>query len=380
MEQQSSHRLEQRIAAVHRAWVAASAAAGIDEESNENLRKNLIAAASVVALLNVVAWAGALGLRTLDAATLGMAILAYFLGLRHAFDADHIASIDNVTRKLRQDGQRPAAVGLFFSLGHSTVVVLLSLGVVLFARAASSRMADVTRFGNTFGVMISAAFLTLIGLVNLYIFVKLWQMLARHRRGDSSVASDAQINDLLEQRGLLARIFRWIYRHIDRSWHMYPVGFLFGLGFDTATEIAIIGISAAMARRGGLPLWGVMVFPLLFTAGMTLMDTADGLAMLKIYDWAMMDHMRKLLFNTAITGLGVLVALVIGTIEWLQLLWIEEGWHGGFGAILQALDFSAVGGIVVVLMILVWLAAWFYYRRIQKVPTPAPGEAGEELP
>jgi len=123
-----------------------------------------------------------------------------------------------------------------------------------------------------------------------------------------------------------------------------------------------------------LPLWGVMVFPLLFTAGMTLMDTADGLAMLKIYDWAMIDRMRKLLFNTAITGLGVLVALVVGTIEWLQLLWLEEGWHGGFGAILQTLDFSAIGGIVVALMILVWLVAWAYYRRIQKIPAPGSGE------
>jgi high-affinity nickel-transport protein len=343
-------------------------------ETGNGLRKNLIVAVSVVGVLNVAAWAGALGLRTLDAATLGMAILAYFLGLRHAFDADHIAAIDNVTRKLRQDGHRPAAVGLFFSLGHSTVVVLLSLGVVLFARAASSRMGDLERFGNSFGVTISAAFLTLIGLVNLYIFVRLWQLLTRARRGDATAGDDAQIKDLLEQRGMLARVFRWIYRHIDRSWHMYPVGFLFGLGFDTATEVAILGISATMARRGGLPLWGVMVFPLLFTAGMTLMDTADGLAMLKIYDWAMIDRMRKLLFNTAITGLGVLVALVVGTIEWLQLLWLEEGWHGGFGAVLQTLDFSAIGGIVVALMILVWLVAWAYYRRIQKIPAPGSGE------
>jgi high-affinity nickel-transport protein len=338
------------------------------------LRKNLIIAVSVVAVLNVAAWAGALGLHTLDAATLGMAILAYFLGLRHAFDADHIAAIDNVTRKLRQDGHRPAAVGLFFSLGHSTVVVLLSLGVVLFARAASTRMGTLEHFGNSFGVTISAAFLTLIGLVNLFIFIRLWQLLTRYQRGDSGAGDDAQMDDLLQQRGMLARVFRWVYRRIDRSWHMYPIGLLFGLGFDTATEIAILGISAAMARRGGLPLWGVMIFPLLFTAGMTLMDTADGLAMLKIYDWAMIDRMRKLLFNTAITGLGVLIALVVGTIEWLQLLWLEEGWHGGFGAVLQSLDFSALGGIVVALMVLVWLVAWVYYRRIQKVPAPGPNE------
>jgi high-affinity nickel-transport protein len=338
------------------------------------LRRNLIAAVSVVAVLNVAAWTGALGLHSLDAATLGMAVLAYFLGLRHAFDADHIAAIDNVTRKLRQDGRRPAAVGLFFSLGHSTVVVLLSLGVVLFARAASIHMDQLERFGSSFGITISAAFLTLIGLVNLYIFVRLWQLLTRYQRGDTSAGDDARMDDLLQQRGLLARLFRWVYRHIDSSWHMYPIGFLFGLGFDTATEIAIIGISAAMARRGGLPLWGVMVFPLLFTAGMTLMDTADGLAMLRIYDWAMIDRMRKLLFNTAITGLGVLIALVVGTIEWLQLLWLEEGWRGSFGALLQSLNFSALGTIVVVLMVLVWFVAWAYYRRIQKIPTPGPGE------
>jgi len=337
------------------------------------LRKNLYIAVSVVGVLNVAAWAAALGLGELDAATLGMAALAYFLGLRHAFDADHIASIDNVTRKLRQDGQRPAAVGLFFSLGHSTVVVMLSLGVVIFARAASGRIGDLERFGNSFGVTISAAFLTLIGMVNLYIFIRLWQMLARHRRGEGGGAREGEIQDLLEQRGLLAGAFRWIYRHIHRSWQMYPVGLLFGLGFDTATEVAILGISATMAR-GSLPLWGVMVFPLLFTAGMTLMDTADGLAMLKIYDWAMIDQVRKLLFNTAITGLGVLVALVVGTIEWLQLLWLKEGWQGGFGVILQRLDFSALGGIVAALMVLVWLVAWIYYRRISKGPTAGPEE------
>ena len=336
------------------------------------MRKNLIAALTVVGVLNVAAWAGAIALHTLDAATLGMAVLAYFLGVRHAFDADHIAAIDNVTRKLRQDGARPAGVGLFFSLGHSTVVVLLSLAMVVLARSASSRMAALEHFGNTFGVTISATFLTLIGLVNLYIFVRLWQLAARCQRGDSPEEEDIRANDLLEQRGMMARGFRWIYRRIHASWHMYPIGVLFGLGFDTATEIAILGISATMARRGGLPLWGVMVFPLLFTAGMTLMDTADGVAMMRIYDWAMLDRMRKLLFNTAITGLGVVVALAVAMIEWVQLLWLEEGWHGSLGSVLQTLNSSAVGGVVVALMAVVWFAAWIYYRRAQKLPA-APG-------
>ncbi len=337
------------------------------------MRKNLTLTIGAVALLNVVAWAGALGLRTLDAATLGMAILAYFLGLRHAFDADHIAAIDNVTRKLRQDGQRPSAVGLYFSLGHSTVVVLLSLAMVLVARAVPGRLTEFQRFGHSFGMVISASFLTLIGLVNLSIFLRLSELLSA--RGASPAPDDATVEELLVQRGLLARVFRWIYGRIHRSWQMYPVGFFFGLGFDTATEIAVLGLSATMARRGGLPLWGVMIFPLLFTAGMTLMDTADGLAMQKIYEWATIDRLQKVLFNTAITGLGVLVALVVGTIEWLQWLWLEEGWHGRMGAALDSLDFGTLGVMVVGVMVLAWLGAWFYYRRLQRLPATADGLA-----
>ncbi len=323
----------------------------------------LMGALGTVILLNGLAWGLLLALRRLDAALLGIGTLAYFFGLRHAFDADHIAAIDNVTRKLRQDGQKPVGVGLFFSLGHSSIVIFLSLGLALVVRETERHMQIFERFGDVFGTTVSAAFLTLIGLINLYIFFRLWQVLRRCRQGDRAAAEHADVLELLEQRGFMARIFRVVYRRIDRSWQMYPVGFLFGLGFDTATEVAVLGISATMAQHGGLPLWGVMVFPLLFTAGMSLMDTVDGLVMIKIYDWAMIDAVRKLFFNTIITGLGVLVALVVGSTEWLQLLASEFRWQGIFWTFIQDLNFSTLGGMVASLMVLTWATAWLYYRR-----------------
>ncbi len=324
---------------------------------------SLMGTLGTVVLLNVWAWGLLLALRRLDAALLGIGALAYFFGLRHAFDADHIAAIDNVTRKLRQDGQKPVGVGLYFSLGHSSIVIFLSLGLALAVRETERHMQTLERFGDVFGTTVSAAFLTLIGLINLYIFFRLWQVLRRCRQGDRAAAEHADVLDLLEQRGFMARIFRAVYRRVDRSWQMYPVGFLFGLGFDTATSVAVLGISATMAQHGGLPLWGVMVFPLLFTAGMSLMDTMDGLVMIKIYDWAMIDAVRKLFFNTIITGLGVLVALVVGSTEWLQLLGSEFRWQGIFWTFIPELDFSTLGGMVASLMVLTWATAWLYYRR-----------------
>ena len=323
----------------------------------------LMATLGTVVLLNVWAWGLLLALRRLDAALLGIGALAYFFGLRHAFDADHIAAIDNVTRKLRQDDLKPVGVGLYFSLGHSSIVIFLSLGVALAVRETERHIQILERFGDVFGTTVSAAFLTLIGFINLYIFFRLWQVLRRCHQGDRAAAERADVLDLLEQRGFMARIFRAAYRRVDHSWQMYPVGFLFGLGFDTATEVAVLGISATMAQHGGLPLWGVMVFPLLFTAGMSLMDTMDGLVMIKIYDWAMIDAVRKLFFNTIITGLGVVVALVVGSTEWLQLFASEFRWQGIFWTFIQDLDFSTLGGMVASLMVLTWAIAWIYYRH-----------------
>jgi high-affinity nickel-transport protein len=326
-----------------------------------------------VAVLNAVAWLLLFDLARHDVTLLAIGAMACFFGLRHAFDADHIAAIDNVTRKLRQDGKRPAATGLFFSLGHSTVVILLSLGLALAARATETHMAALRSVGGLVGTVVSALFLTLIGLVNLRILIQLVRALRRSRSGIGAV-DPAATEALLAQRGLMARLFRRLYGRIRSSWQMYPVGFLFGLGFDTATEIAILGLSASLAQHGSISLLGIMTFPLLFTAGMSLMDTLDGLVMLRIYDWAMADALRKLFFNTAVTGLGVVVALVVGGIEWLQLLAAQLGWRAGIWDVLQKLDYSALGLLITALMVVSWAGAALYYRNALR-PFEAP--AGE---
>lgn len=315
---------------------------------------------ALVAAINACAWMALFGVAGRDVALLGIGAMAYFFGLRHAFDADHIAAIDNVTRKLRQDGKRPVASGLFFSLGHSTVVIVLSLLLALAARQTESHMDAIRDLGGLVGTLVSALFLTLIGLVNLRILFQLLRALKRSREGDVGMAANQAP---LAGGGLMSRVFGRIYRNIDASWKMYPLGFLFGLGFDTATEIAILSLSAGLAQNGSMDLLGVMAFPLLFTAGMSLMDTLDGLVMLRVYDWAMADALRKLFFNTTITGLGVLVALLVAGIEWLQLLANQLDWQSGLWGLLAHLDFGTLGLMVTVLMLFSWLAAAMYYRH-----------------
>lgn len=322
--------------------------------------RRIVPPLAFVALLNACAWLALFGVAGRDVTLLGIGAMAYFFGLRHAFDADHIAAIDNVTRKLRQDGKRPVATGLFFSLGHSTVVILLSLMLALAARETESHMAALRDFGGMVGTVVSALFLTVIGLVNLRILIQLLRMLKRSRDHDAAPAASELP---LAAGGMMTRLFGRMYRNIHASWQMYPVGFLFGLGFDTATEIAILGLSASMAQHGNLGLLGVMTFPVLFTAGMSLMDTLDGLVMLRIYDWAMADALRKLFFNTTITGLSVLVALLVGGIEWMQLLAGRMGWSTGLWGMLEGLDFGTLGLMITVLMLLSWVAAAMYYRH-----------------
>lgn len=326
-----------------------------------NLDRRALAATGLTVLaLHLAALGWVLALLPEHPSLLGIGTVAYLLGLRHAFDADHIAAIDNVTRKLRQDGRRPVAVGLFFSLGHSSVVLLLTVAVALLARDAHALLHDAGTTGGWIGTLVSAGFLTLIGLVNLVIFRRLLSLLLAHRRG---AAVDARaIDALLDQRGGASRVFRAVVARIRASWQMMPLGLLFGLGFDTATEVAVLGLSAAFAQHSGFPVLGVLVFPLLFAAGMSLMDTADGLAMLKVYDWAMQDAARKLGFNIAITGLSVLVALGVGAVEWLQLLGPRlaspvTGWQT-----LDGLTSSVAGLVITALMLAVWLLAWRHYR------------------
>ena len=250
----------------------------------------------------------------------GVALLAYSLGLRHAFDADHISAIDNTTRKLMHDGRRPLSIGYFFSLGHSTIVVAIGVGIVIAERAVfgavSHSHSNLEQFGGIFGTVVSASFLFLIGLLNVVILAGILRVFRAMRHG---TYDEAELERQLQNRGFMTRIFgRWM-RSIRHEWQMYPVGVVFGMGFDTATEVALLATTALLATQH-LPFYAILCLPLLFTAGMCLMDTLDGVFMNVAYSWAFLNPVRKVYYNLAITGLSVAICFFIGTIEVLGLL------------------------------------------------------------
>jgi nickel/cobalt transporter (NiCoT) family protein len=243
---------------------------------------------------------------------LGTALLAYSFGLRHAVDADHICAIDNVTRKLVQEGKRPVGAGLFFSLGHSTIVVALTLAIVLGAGSVRAQLQSLESFGGVVGTSISAAFLFIIAAINAFVLIDIVASLGRMRK--DGTFCEITLSESLDQRGVLGRLFRPCLRLVNRSRDMYFIGILFGLGFDTATEVGLLGIAAIEAGRG-LPVWAILIFPALFTAGMSLVDTTDGILMLGAYGWAFLDPARKLYYNLTITAASVLVAAGVGGAE-----------------------------------------------------------------
>jgi len=295
---------------------------------------------------------------------LGTCLLAYSFGLRHAVDADHIAAIDNVTRKLMQQGQRPAGVGLFFSLGHSTIVFGLSAAVAGTALALRGQLHALSNWGNIFGTLISVFFLLAIAVMNLGI---LRSIIATFRRVQAGAAySDDDLNLLLAKRGFFGRIFRGLFGLINHGWQMYPVGVLFGLGFDTATEVGLLGIAAAAATKG-LPVWSIMVFPALFTAGMALIDTTDSILMLGAYGWAFMKPMRKLFYNITITAVSVLVAVIVGGIETLGLIQSEYNFTGWFWKSISSINGDAVFGLLGYTIIGIFVAAWVVSVAVYKV-------------
>ncbi|MGH7616948.1 MAG: HoxN/HupN/NixA family nickel/cobalt transporter, partial [Gemmatimonadaceae bacterium] len=270
---------------------------------NRSLRgRGTIALFAALAAANVAAWAWALVAFRHYPLLLGTALLAYGLGLRHAIDADHIAAIDNVTRKLMQEGQRPIASGFFFSLGHSTVVMLASLAIAATATALETNFRGLRDVGGIVGTSVSAVFLLAIAVMNLVILVSVYRAFHHVKGGGALEADDLDV--LLAGGGILARVFRPLFGIVRKSWHMYPLGLLFGLGFDTATEIALLGVSATEAAKG-MPIWSIMVFPVLFTAGMSLVDTADSALMVGAYGWAFTKPMRKLYYNLTITFVSV---------------------------------------------------------------------------
>ncbi|MGI8548626.1 MAG: HoxN/HupN/NixA family nickel/cobalt transporter [Gemmatimonadaceae bacterium] len=321
----------------------------------------MIAIFLLLAVANVGAWSWALAAFRAYPLLLGTALLAYGLGLRHALDADHIAAIDNVTRKLMQDGQRPVGVGLFFSLGHSTVVVIASVAIAATAASFSTQLAAYRGVGGTVGTIVSATFLLAIAVMNLFILAAVYRAFRTVRSGGRYVEAD--MNQLLGGGKLLARIFRPLFGMIRRSWHMYPLGFLFGLGFDTATEIGLLGISAAEASRG-MPVWSILVFPALFTAGMSLVDTTDSVLMLGAYGWAFTKPIRKLYYNLTITAISVVVATLVGGIESLALVSDKLALRGRFwdGISTLASNFGRLGYLILGIFAASWVIAAVIYR------------------
>jgi len=330
-------------------------------DGSNNLRAKVVSIYLVLVVTNVGAWVWALATFRHYPVLLGTALLAYSFGLRHAVDADHIAAIDNVTRKLMQEGKRPAAVGFFFSLGHSTIVVLASVAIAATATAFKNRFDAFQNVGGVIGTLVSALFLLAIAAMNIVILGTVYRTFRQVKAGAPYV--DEDLNMLLAGRGLLARLFRPMFRLIRRSWHMYPLGFLFGLGFDTATEVGLLGISAAQAAQG-MSIWSILVFPALFTAGMSLVDTTDSILMLGAYGWAFVKPIRKLYYNLTITFVSVVVALVVGGIEALGLAADQFGLAGPFWQAIAALNehFGMIGYLIIAIFVVSWVAAAVIYR------------------
>jgi nickel/cobalt transporter (NiCoT) family protein len=312
----------------------------------------------VVALLHGLGWGLYLHYAASYPALVGLGLVAYLFGLRHAFDADHIAAIDDTVRYMLREGERPLGVGFFFALGHSTVVAVLALAITLAAPAVTRQIPQLQSFGGVIGAGVSGLFLWVIGILNLLVLLDLLKVWQQARTG---AHSHAHLEDLLARRGLLNRLFGGrLRRLLTRSWQMYPLGLLFGLGFDTASEVGLLAMTAG-ASAGNLPIAGVLALPILFAAGMTLMDTTDGVLMSKAYDWALLNPIRKIFYNVTTTGLSAGVALTIGSIELLQVLVRALRLHGGLYDTIEQFDFGVLGYVVVGLFLLAWgcsVAVW----------------------
>ena len=311
-----------------------------------------------VAMLHVAGWGLILDYATDHPALVGIGLAAYLFGLRHAFDADHIAAVDDSVRILLQKGGRPLGVGFYFSLGHSTIVLGLALGTALAATALHQAIPGLQQAGAIIGTGVSGAFLLLVGILNLFVLLDL---VAAWRNADVGARGHAHIEELLRKRGLFSRLFGGrLTRSVEQGWQMYPVGLLFGLGFDTASEISLLAMTAG-ASTGSLPMPAVLSLPLLFAAAMTLTDTTDGVLMCRVYDWARTDPLRRMFYNVATTGLSVALALAIGAVELLQMLRRALHLRGSFFDFVGSLDFGIVGYAIVAAFLATWavsVALW----------------------
>jgi len=297
----------------------------------------------------------------------GTGVLAYTLGMRHAFDADHIAAIDNTTRKFMSEGKRPLSVGFYFSLGHSSVVFALTVLLGLGARAVGAQVQNphsgLHHWGTLVGTLVSGSFLYLIAILNLVILVGIVKLFVQMRQGRFD---DSELEKHLNSRGFMMRFFGPLARSVDAPWKMYPLGVLFGLGFDTATEVAFL-VLAGTSVAAGMPMWAILSLPILFAAGMSLLDTIDGSFMNFAYGWAFSKPVRKVYYNIAITGLSVFVALYIGTLELAQVLANQLHLSGGAWNYARSFNINRAGFTIVGIFVGVWLVAlgWWKYGRVE---------------
>ena len=289
----------------------------------------------------------------------GLGVVAYVLGLRHGFDADHIAAIDNTTRKLMQEGKRPLTVGTWFSLGHSTIVVGLILALTAATRVVVNSIPELKSIGMVLGTLVSGCFLFVIGLVNVVIVFEVYKIFRGLRE---ERLNDAELETALSKRGLMNRYFGKLFKVVGEPWQIYPIGVLFGLGFDTASEVALIAISVGVSASMSVPIWTILVLPLMFTCGMVLVDTSDGMSMFFVYGWAFLKPMRKVYYNLTVTVISVLVAFLIGGVELVQVVAGEFHLTGTFWSWASGLDFETLGYGVIAVFVLSWVVSMAYYR------------------
>src|SRR6266571_317282 len=353
-----------------------SALSRVFNDSSSDVRSKVIGIYSFLVGANILVWVLSFLAFYRYPLLLGTALLAYTFGLRHAVDADHISAIDNVTRKLMQEDKKPVAVGFFFSLGHSTIVVALSIAIALTATVIQHNFPGLQNIGGVIGTSVSALFLFVIAAINILILWEIFQTFRRVKNGGEY--NEQTLDEFLNQRGLMGRFFRPLIRMVSSSWKMYPIGILFGLGFDTATEVGILGISASSATKG-LPIWYILLFPALFTVGMCLLDTTDSILMLGAYGWAFMKPVRKLYYNMNITLVSVLVALVVGGIEVLSIIGGQLNLSGTFWDSISNLsnNFGTIGYVIIGIFVLSWLISTIVYKvkkyddiELKMVPIP----------
>jgi nickel/cobalt transporter (NiCoT) family protein len=333
--------------------------------SSESVK--IITVYSLLALITALGFVLSAIVSRLSILLAGLGIVTYVFGLRHGVDADHIAAIDNTTRKLMQENQHPFTVGLWFSLGHSTIVVGLIIALVLATRTVIEGIPALQISGAVIGSTVSGVFLWLIGIVNVVILLSIYRLFKEMRRGN---LDQEKLENLLDDRGFLNRYFRPLFKIVRKPWQIYPIGVLFGLGFDTATELALIAISVGIGVSSSVPIWMILILPYMFACGMVLVDTTDGVTMRVAYGWAFLNPIRKIYYNLTVTVISILVALAIGTAELLQVIANELQLTGQAWEWLGGLDFETIGFAIIIIFLASWLVSVAIWKtmRLDEIP------------